>query len=81
MTERGSFTNWLLGKAESSKRRGHFDLLAGSNWRVGNRPAPSYHSTQIGLFENKFTIDLFSLHIELTGDLAKGIAQAQRKRK
>lgn len=42
-------------------------------------PKPLY--AKIGLFEDKVTIDLFSLHIDLTGDLAKRIAQAQKKRK
>lgn len=36
--------------------------------------------TKIGLFSDKITIDLFSLHIDLTGDLAKRIANAQNKR-
>jgi hypothetical protein len=42
-------------------------------------PKPLY--AKIGLFEDKVTIDLFSLHIDLSGDLAKRIAQAQKKRK
>ena len=35
---------------------------------------------KIGLFSDKITIDLFSLHIDLTGDLTKRIANAQNKR-
>ena len=31
---------------------------------------------KIGLFADKITIDLFSLHIDLTGDLSRRIAQA-----
>lgn len=42
-------------------------------------PKPLY--AKIGLFDDKITIDLFSLHIDLTGDLAKRIARAQKKRK
>ena len=34
---------------------------------------------KIGLFADKITIDLFSLHIDLSGDLAKRIAKAQNK--
>jgi hypothetical protein len=41
-------------------------------------PKPLY--AKIGLFEDKVTIDLFSLHIDLTGDLAKRIALAQKTR-
>jgi hypothetical protein len=37
-------------------------------------PKPLY--AKIGLFTDKITIDLFSLHIDLTGDLARRIAQA-----
>jgi len=40
-------------------------------------PKPLYD--KIGLFADKITIDLFSLHIGLTGDLAKRIAQAQQR--
>ena len=42
-------------------------------------PKPLY--AKIGLFDDKVTIDLFSLHIDLTGGLAKRIALAQKKRK
>jgi len=42
-------------------------------------PKPLY--AKIGLFDDKVTIDLFSLHIDLSGDLAKRIALAQKKRK
>ena len=41
-------------------------------------PKPLY--AKIGLFDDKVTIDLFSLHIDLTGDLVKRIAHAQNKR-
>ena len=34
---------------------------------------------KIGLFADKITIDPFSLHIALTGDLAKPIAKAQQR--
>lgn len=40
-------------------------------------PKPLY--AKIGLFEDKVTIDLFSLHIDLSGALAKRIAQAQKR--
>lgn len=40
-------------------------------------PKPLY--AKIGLFADKITIDLFSLHIDLTGDLARRIAQAQQR--
>jgi hypothetical protein len=42
-------------------------------------PKPLY--AKIGLFDDKVTIDLFSLHIDLSGGLAKRIALAQKKRK
>lgn len=35
---------------------------------------------KIGLHDDHLTIDLFSLHIDLTGDLAKRIAHAQKRR-
>ena len=41
-------------------------------------PKPLY--AKIGLFDDKVTIDLFSLHIDLSGELAKRIAHAQKKR-
>ncbi len=41
-------------------------------------PKPLY--AKIGLYDDHVSIDLFSLHIDLTGDLAKRIAQAQKKR-
>lgn len=40
-------------------------------------PKPLY--AKIGLFANSITIDLFSLHIDLSGDLAKRIALARKK--
>jgi hypothetical protein len=41
-------------------------------------PKPLY--AKVGLFANKVTLDLFSLHIDLSGALAKRIAQTQKKR-
>jgi hypothetical protein len=35
---------------------------------------------KIGLHDDHLSIDLFSLHIDLTGDLSKRIARAQTKR-
>jgi hypothetical protein len=40
---------------------------------------PKPLDTKIGLFVDKITIDLFSLHIDLTGDLARRIAQVQQR--
>jgi len=54
-------------------------ILDPSHFRLICVPKPLY--AKIGLFEDKVTIDLFSLHIDLSGDLAKRIAQAQKKRK
>jgi hypothetical protein len=42
-------------------------------------PKPLY--AKIGLLDDKVTINLFSLHIDLSGDLAKRIVLAQKKRK
>ncbi len=42
-------------------------------------PTPLY--AKIGLFEDRVTIDLFSLHIDRTEKLAERIAKAQKKRK
>ena len=42
-------------------------------------PKPLY--AKIGMFDDRVTLDLFSLHIDLTGDLAQRIAKAQRPRK
>jgi hypothetical protein len=35
---------------------------------------------KIGLYDDHLSIDLFSLHIDLMGDLEKRIAQAQKNR-
>lgn len=35
---------------------------------------------KIGLYQDHLTLDLFSLHIDLTGELAKRIAASQKKR-
>jgi len=35
---------------------------------------------KIGLFANEVTLDIFSLHIDLSGELTRRIAQAQKKR-
>jgi hypothetical protein len=42
-------------------------------------PKPLY--AKIGLFDDRVTIDLFSLHVDLSAKLEKRIAQARRKRK
>lgn len=42
-------------------------------------PKPLY--AKIGLFDDKITIDLFSLHIDLSGDLERRIAARLKKRK
>jgi len=42
-------------------------------------PTPLY--AKIGLFADEVTIDLFSLHIDLTDKLAERTAKAQKKRK
>lgn len=44
-----------------------------------NLPTPLY--AKIGLFDDNITIDLFSLHIDLTGDLSSRISKAQSKKR
>lgn len=41
-------------------------------------PKPLY--AKVGLFANRVTLDLFSLHIDLSGELSRRIALAQKKR-
>ena len=40
---------------------------------------PKPLSAKIGLFADKITIDLFSLHIDLTGAFARRIVQTQQR--